>query len=109
MTIENLAAADDDLELITVNDAITITAFGIRCRGTCTTTASTTISDILVDTAMTKGQLAATTGTSTMTFNSVTANGALSAGNTLIMDTTNTPSPETDEYHICIQFTYDRQ
>lgn len=107
--VEDLAAADDDFEFFMSGSPITITSVGCRCRGTCSTAATFTLED-RGGNAMTitgTNPTCATTGDST--FAAVTAGGALNAGEGVAFDVTNTPSPETDTYTLCVTYTHDRQ
>jgi hypothetical protein len=105
---EDLAQADDNFEIWMGNDAVTVVAGGCHCRGTCSTAAQISFED-RAGNAMTHGTITCSTGTGNTTFVSVTAANSLSAGEGVAFDTDNALSPETDEYTVCIQVTYDRQ
>lgn len=107
-TIENLAAADDDLEIFMANDAITIVSIGVHCSGTCTTAASISLED-RAGNAMTHTAPTASTGTSNTTYQAVTGGNSLVAGEALRFDVDNAVSPETDTYTISFGYTVDAQ
>ena len=107
MSVENVAAADDNVEWYMANDAITITAVGCHCAGTCTTAATFAFED-RAGNAMTGSPTCSTT-TSNTTFTAITVGGGLAAGESIRFDVTNAVSPETDEYLICFTYTVDRQ
>jgi len=108
VVVENLAAADDNYEIWMANDAVTITAIGVHCRGTCTTGADISLEDRSGN-AMTHTTPTHSTGTDNTTWQSVTAANSLVAGEGLAFDVDNAVSPETDEYTICFTYTYNRQ
>lgn len=99
--IENLAAADDDFEIFMPSEASTVVSVGAYCDGTCTTAASISLED-RAGNAMTHTAPTPATGTGNATFQSVTAGGALVAGESVRFDVDNAVSPETDKYTICI-------
>lgn len=103
-TIENLAAADDNLEIGMFAYGVTITDVGVYCNGTCSTPAQISLEDRSGN-AMTHTTPTAATGTGNATFQSVTAANSLVAGEGLRFDVDNTPSPETDTYIITYCFT----
>ena len=104
--IENLAAADDNQPLGSVNDAITITSVWCTCTGTCTTAAQITLEDGSGN-AMTHTAPICTDIGTIPTAQSITVGGGLVARESLRFDVDNTPSPETDTYEINWDFTID--
>lgn len=104
--IENLAAADDNKGLGSVNDAITITGIWCTCNGTCTTVAQISLEDGSGN-AMTHTTPVCTAIGTIPTRQAVTAGGSLVARESLVFDVDNTPSPETDDYEINWDFTID--
>lgn len=107
--ITDLAAADDNFEFWMPPQAVTVTAVGCRCRGTCSTLATFTLED-RGGNAMTitgTNPTCATTGNST--YAAVTAGNTLAEGEGIAFDVTNAVNPETDEYTICVKYTVDRQ
>lgn len=108
VVIEDLKAADDNLEITMLNDAWTVTAVGLHCAGTCTTGADISLEDRSGN-AMTHTVPTHSTGTGNSTFQAVTSAGGLVAGEGLRFDVDNAVDPETDDYTICVQGTWDRQ
>jgi hypothetical protein len=108
ITVENLAAADDDYAFFSWPYAVTITSLWCHYRGTGTTPATITLEDgggnamTITDTAAT---CAASTATATP--KAVTAANGLTAYEMLAFNVTNAVSPETDEYTICVSYTVD--
>ncbi len=103
---DHLAAGDDNVDFRMWAQAVTITKVGCYCDGTCTTAAQISLED-RAGNAMTHTTPTCATGTDNATYQSVTANGSLAAGEGLNFDVDNTPNPETDLYLICVQGTYD--
>ena len=106
--IENLAAADDDVFLGSFDDPVTVTKVGCRWKGTGTTKATIQLHDGTGNN-MTHTAPTCTPYDGVMTSLVVTAGGGLNRGEGLAFDVTNAISPETDEYEICIGYTFDRQ
>ena len=104
-TIESLAAADDNMEIFMADDAVTITAIGLHCAGTCTTGADISLED-RAGNAMTHTVPTHSTGSGNTTFQAVTAANTLVAGEGLRFDVDNAVSPETDTYLICFKVKY---
>ena len=104
-SLENLAAADDNYEFYMANDAVTITAIGLHCAGTCTTGADISLED-RAGNAMTHTVPTHSTGSGNTTFQAVTNNNTLVAGEGLRFDVDNAVSPETDTYLICFKMKY---
>ena len=102
-SVENLAAADDNMLLGSMPVAVTVTGVWCHCSGTCSTPATVALEDDAGN-AMT-GTATCDTGGGVATPATITAGGALSAYEGLRFDTTNTPSPDgSDEYAICFGF-----
>jgi len=108
LIIENLAAADTNYPLGMANYARTITAVGLHCAGTCTTGADISLED-RAGNAMTHTVPTHSTGSTSTTFQNVTAANSLVAGEGLRFDVDNAVDPETDTYEITVCFTIDRQ
>ena len=106
--VQDLAAADDDVEIWMPRVASTINAVSLHCAGTCTTAATIQLEARSTGTAMT-GTPTASTGTSSSTWAAVTDNAVsqLVAGEGLRFDVTNAVDPETDDYTICWSWTED--
>lgn len=110
VTIEDLAAADDDYTFMSWRDAVTITGVWCHYRGTGTTPATITLEDgagnamTITDTAAT---CAASTGAATP--KAVTAANTLTAYEMLAFNVSNAVAPETDEYTICVSYTVTEQ
>lgn len=104
-TIENLAAADDNIPFGSLAHAGTINTLWCHCVGTCTTPATITLED---------GAGNAMTGTATCGASSaspsattISAGGTVAARELIRFDVTNTPSPDaTDDYNLCYSYTY---
>lgn len=108
LIIENLAAADDNYPLGMKNFARTITAVGLHCAGTCTVGADISLED-RAGNAMTHTVPTHSTGSTSTTFQNVTAANTLVSGEGLRFDVDNAVDPETDTYEITVCFTIDRQ
>jgi len=108
ITVENLAAADDDYAYFSWPYAVTITGLWCHYRGTGSTPATITLEDGAGN-AMTITDTAATcaASTTTATPKTVTAANGLTAYEMLAFNVTNAVSPETDEYTICVSYTVD--
>ena len=98
-SVENLAAADDNMPMGSFPVATTIERVWCHCYGTCTTPATIQIEDDAGN-AM-SGTATCDTGGGAATPTTITAGGALVAYEGLRFDVTNAVSPETDEYAIC--------
>ena len=98
--VENLAAADDNVEFFIARIASLIVSVGCHCNGLCTTPAQISLEDRSGN-AMTHGTVTCSTGTTNTTFVSVTANNNLVAGEGLRLDVDNAVAPESDQYVIC--------
>jgi hypothetical protein len=113
VTVESLAAADDNFGFFSPQDNVTLTKAWCHCQlGTCTTEAdvslehleigSTTVNDVTgaIDCEDT------TTGDTATTLSGSTA---VAAFDIVRFDVDNTPSPETDTYTLCVGYTVDAQ
>ena len=100
----DLAAADDSISMGYFTGAVTITGVSASFLGTGTTPATIALKDGAGN-AMTHNTVTAATQAAAVTFVAVTANNTLTAGETLMFDTTNTPNPTTDDYVICVTYT----
>jgi len=105
--VENLAAADDNYEIWSTKDPVTIVYGAAHCRGTCTTPATFTFED-RAGNAMT-GTVTAASGSNPDTFISIYGNNSLEAGDGLCFDVTNSVNPETDEYTLTFGVKKNRQ
>lgn len=105
--IDNQVASDDNFAFWNAPAAVTITAVGCHFAGTGTTAATITLEDDDGN-AMTHTSPTCTAAGTDFTFQSVTAANALVSGEGLRFDTTNTPSPTTDDYIYTIKYTIDR-
>lgn len=109
--VEDLVAADDNKSLGAFDNPVTIDRVGCTYSGTGTTTATITLEDGGGN-AMT---IAGTNPSCTTEANGVGwaqvsgANAILTRGEIVRFDVTNTPSPTTDDYTICVSYTFDRQ
>lgn len=103
--IDDLSATDDNRPLGSTVYARTITKVGCRCNGTCTTGAQISLEDTGGNAMTHTTPTCATSGA--ITFQSVTAGGALTAGEGLRVDVDNAVDPETDTYEICFEETID--
>lgn len=108
-TITDLVSTDDNFQFFVADRDITVTQVGCRYEGTGSTVATISLEDARTATAMTHTAPTCVTGNNAATFQSVTANNSITSGNGIRFDTTNTPSPTTDDYTICIRFTEDRK
>lgn len=108
-TVTDLTAADDNMQVYVADRDITVTQVGCRYEGTGSTVATIALENSKTGTGMTHTAPTCVTGNNTATFQSVTANNAIAAGDGIRFDTTNTPSPTTDDYTICFRWTEDRK
>lgn len=113
ITIENLAAADDNIYVFSPADNVTLVNAWCHCSGTCTTEADLTLETRQIGTAST---VDAVTGTvdceDEVTGDSKTAlsgDGATVDALDIVRFDTGSPSPETDTYQLCIEYTTDSQ
>jgi len=106
--IPDLVAADDNFQIWVAPVAVTITDVGCRYEGTGSTVATVTL-ESTVGGAMTHTAPTCVTSTNNATYQAVTSNAAsqMVAGEGLRFDVTNTPSPTTDDYSICVRYTID--
>lgn len=103
-----LAAADDNFAFYMANDAITVTGVGCNCRGTCSTLATFTLEDRGGNAMTITGTNPTCATTGAATFAAVTAGGALTAGEMVAFDVTNTPTTG-DVYGLFVTVTSDAQ
>lgn len=104
-SIENLAAADDDVMLVAFPVAVQTEDVSCHCSGTCTTPAQVTFQDD--DGNALGGAITCSSGTGDMAWTDKSGEtaGDLNAGERLLFDVTNTPNPDaTDEYLLCATF-----
>lgn len=109
LTIENLAAADDNMELGSFPYPVTIEKIWCYCRGTCTTLPTFTFEDAATNAMTLIGTPTCATTTDNAVPADVSAGGALIAYEKWQFDVTNTPDPATDEYMLCYEFSKTRQ
>lgn len=107
VTIPDLIATDDNMQFLVADRDITITGIGCRYEGTGSTVATIALENSKTGTAMTHTGPTCVTGNNNATFQSVTANNAIVSGDGVRWDTTNTPSPLTDDYTICVRWKED--
>lgn len=108
VTVPDVTSTDDNFNFFMANEAMTVTKVGCRYEGTGTTVATFSLEDNSGN-AMTHTSPTCVTSTNSATYQSVTSGGGLVAGEGLRFDTTNTPSPTTDDYTLCVVYTVDRQ
>lgn len=108
-TITDLISTDDNFQVFVADRDITVTQVGCRYEGTGSVVATIALENAKTGTGMTHTAPTCVTGNNTATFQSVTANNAITSGDGIRFDTTNTPSPTTDDYSICFRFTEDRK
>jgi hypothetical protein len=106
--IENLSSGDDNYEIGMWPYAVTITAIGVHCTGTCSSLCDISLED-RSGTAMTHGSITVSTTTGNTTFTDVTAANSLVAGEGLRFDVDTGPATGVDDYTISIAYTIDRQ
>ncbi len=113
VTVEELAAADDDMLFYSPDVDITVKAAWCFCnsiKGTCTTEADIQLQHVDTTdasvTTMTSGTIDCEDLAGSEAQTSITANNDVSAIDTIIFDVTNTPDPATDQYQICIAWIY---
>ena len=107
-TIENLAAADDDLLVFSNDVAITVTAGWGHCIGTCTTNATIDFEDSDAN-KMTMTDFTTSDWGTEPTPQAISGNNTLIAYEGFSAEVTNAVSPETDTYLICFSYTIDAQ
>jgi hypothetical protein len=101
-TIENLAAADDNVPIPGVNEHGVVKALWCTCHGTCTTPATITLENSAGN-AMT-GTATCSTAPTIPDVTTITAGGTFGQRQDLRFDVTNAISPETDEYTISFEY-----
>ena len=107
-SVDDLTSTDDNIFLGTFDDPVTITSIGCRFKGTGTTKATVQLHDGQGNN-MTHSSPVCTPKDGIMTSVVVTAGGGLIRGEGLEFDTTNSPSPTTDDYNVCVGYAYTRQ
>lgn len=103
---ENLAAADDNKSLGSWDRPVTIRGIRVHYNGSPTTIANIALEDGAGN-AMTHGTTSAAAESAVATTIPVTAANTLTAGELLRFDVTNAVSPETDDYTLDIDWSYD--
>ena len=103
---ENLAAADDNKSLGSWDRPVTIRGLRLHHNGTPTTPAAIALEDGAGN-AMTHSAPTPTTESAVAPTAQVTAGNQLVAGELLRFDVSNAVSPETDDYTIDVDYTYD--
>ncbi|MDP3723291.1 MAG: hypothetical protein Q8R91_07335 [Candidatus Omnitrophota bacterium] len=106
--IPDVAATDDNFLFWVAPQAVTVTEVGCRYAGTGSTVATVTLEDASGN-AMTHTAPTCVTTSANAAYQSVSSGGGLVAGEGLAFDVTNTPSPASDDYVLCIRYTIDRQ
>lgn len=104
----DLTAADDNTLMYLNRVAAQVVAVGCGMSGDVATLATIALTDGAGN-AMTHTAPTCVSGDTSMTFQSVTANNALTAGERLTFSVTNTPTSTTNEYLICTAITETRQ
>jgi hypothetical protein len=106
----DLLSTDDQISMGAWSQPVTITGVGCTYVGIGTTTATITLENGSA-TAMTitGTNPTCTANSSAFTFAAVTASNALTAGQVVRFNVTNTPVPSTDDYTICVRYVYTRQ
>lgn len=104
--VENLAAGDDNFSMGTFDRPVTIRNVWVNYKGTGTTPATIALEDGAGN-AMTHSAPQPTAEGTIPNPQAVTANNTLVAYEMLRFDVSNAVSPETDEYTICVGYTYD--
>ena len=103
IVIENLAAADDNMSLGSLFNAVTIYDVWCTYAGTGTTVAQITLEDGAGN-AMTHTAPTCTAQATVPTEQKITAGGALTAKELLVFDVDNAVAPETDTYTLCVSY-----
>jgi hypothetical protein len=114
VTIENLAAADDNFGFFSAPDNMTLARGWCHCQGTCTTEATITLETVQVGTAgptvdAVGGTITCADMVAGASATTLTADNTVDALDVLRFDVTNTPSPPSDEYTLCVVYTFDAQ
>ena len=104
--IENLAAGDDNISMGSWDRAVTIKGLWVNFKGTGTTTGTIALEDGSGNAMTHSAPNPVAEGTIPARV-SVTVANQLTALEMLRFDVTNSISPETDEYTICVAYTYD--
>jgi hypothetical protein len=106
IVIDNFADEMDNDGIWTTDAAYTVTEIGVRCHGTCTTSATIGVEDG-AGTAMTitgTNPVVQTSDSSVVAYSAVTANNTLVKGELVrvTVDTGTPPAPETDRYFVIL-------
>ncbi|MCA9407372.1 MAG: hypothetical protein KC733_01685, partial [Candidatus Omnitrophica bacterium] len=114
VTVEDLAAADDDFMFFSPPDNITLISATCHCQGTCTTEADLSFETVQVGTATpTVDDVGGTVDCEDMitgdSATALTADNTVNAVDVIRFDVDNAVSPETDEYIICVNYSIDAQ
>ena len=110
VTVENLQAADDDFLFDSPEADITLTSAIAHCSGTCTTEADFTFEHVEIGTATVNSVTGTVDSEDLTTGDSATAlsgSTSVTADDIIRFDVSNSPSPESDTYIICLNGTYD--
>ena len=102
-TLEAISSADDDFTFWAAPAAVTLGSVGCRYDGTASTVATFALEDS-GGTAVTHTAPTCVTGATVMTYQTITAAGALVAGEGLAFDVTNSPDGD-DKYTLCVRYT----
>lgn len=103
MPIDNLKATFDHKMIVAWPSARSVKSVGCRCNGDCDTLGQLWLAD---SSGNPIGSAAVTCGTGNISFTDVSSDtdGDLASGEPLFVSTPNSPSPETDEYMLCVTF-----
>lgn len=104
----DLVAADDDYPIMSFLDAATVTDVLCLYSGTGSTVASISLEDDDGNAMTHTAPTCQPHGTPAVP-QSITAGGAIAQGELVRFDVDNTPDPTTDDYTICIGYTFDAQ
>lgn len=110
ITIPDITASDDNMLFLTALDAMTVMSVGCRYSGSVTTVAQFSLEDGGGNAMTLSSTPTCVTGSSTVTFSTVTSGGGLVKGEGLQFDTTNTPAPTSSTwYQIIIKYIWAQQ
>lgn len=100
----------DNKQMGSFTNATTINSVWCQCEGTCTTAATITLEDVSSNAMTITGtNPTCAANTTTPTPAAVTAGNTLTAYEGFQFDVTNTPSPTTDTYDVCVKYTTNPQ
>lgn len=108
VTLEDLAAADDNYTFWAPDEGVTVIQGWCNYRGTGTTPATIDFEDGNGN-KMTMTDMTCAASTAIATPQTISAANQLTARELIAFDVTNAVNPETDEYTICFVYTIDRQ